>query len=317
MTISTAVLSACATPTAPSNPPPTPTSTPTSCIPTTVTKYATPNPSATNDISSVTIQSGTYAENDPGGNPWCNTGVLNMTWVDIIGLINKYGCFASRDCTIPTSYDPLAAYDVQPSPISFPTPSPRPNLIYDLDASPTGCVIDKVTCNFEIYQLKEPIPDPPEVAWRAVGDAQQKSTSSSNYAEGDIDHFSTFALVRLPPPGPVNPPATLGTVVASKFLAEPRGSIRVAFAITSANPNIREMRQTRVFRFNLDKEPKLTVSSGTPPQACLKHWTIAQQLTCLFSIGMQVNVIVGNNSVEIASMSGKYAIKFSASVQIF
>jgi hypothetical protein len=289
------------------------------CVPTCppISGPITATVSASGDVSSATIPDGAYGYYDAGGGDWCATGDFEADKIDVNAAIAAFGCFYDRsDKTPPCSpYGALAAIDVKPSNVSFPAP-PKPSLRYDLDANPPACEQLGITCGwYGIYQLITPIPDPPAKAWRWVGPATETTYSGKAVAEGDINHFSIFALVELPGPRPVAPPLRAGMIVASDFLEDDRGDVLVAFEILEGD--LQEVGQTRLFRFsNVDP----AFSDPNLPEECLDLGTPAEQLTCLFPIDTEVTVAVGvdgvANQVSIVGVAEGYEARLFADVQI-
>jgi hypothetical protein len=294
--------------------------------PVTVFVPAVTNPA---EITSITIKAGTTAYNDPGSGYWCSTGQLKLVKVSVSGLVTNNGCFTDRnDTSYPCSvYNALAAVDIQPSRIKFPA-SPYPVLDYDLSKTENipYCMEKGWNCGgFAIYQLKDPVPAAPTLAWRYVSSASLIAGSTPPAAEGNnIDHFSTFALVELPAPQPFPPAIKAGMVVASKFIPDEPGTsnvFSVAFLIRDApDPGMKD--QTRLFRFS-NPEMQLTVN-GTYPAECLdlkNYPTVPEQLTCLFPIDMEVSLVTGvdgvPNQVSITPITGEYEARLFANLEIY
>lgn len=266
------------------------------------------------DASSVEIADGTNAEDDSSGGPWCDTGSLTIDAVDVDSLIGMYGCFYSRSTTTDCYPDTaLAAVDVAPSNVSFPNP-PEPLLRYDLVAHPPK---NQDATYFAIYQLKSTVPTPPALAWKHVGDA---SLVPGDLAEGNINHFSIFALVELPTPSPLSPPLRTVMVVASDFIEDSQGSITVDLTTQEidAEEILVEVGETRIFRFsNIDPaydDPKL-------PTDCLALDLIEDQLTCLFPEGTKLEITLGvdgtENLISIFAPDRGYEARLHANLEIY
>jgi hypothetical protein len=302
-------------------PPPAPT---TPCTSTTTIGPITVAVTNPNDVSSISIPSGTWAQ-DHNGAPWCNTGLLSIAEVSVNNLVGTNGCFTTRITPTPpaacTPYNALAALDVGPNDVAF-NYSSKPTLRYDLTANPPKCKELNTGCGgFGIYQLFDPIPPAPAPAWRYVGSAFATTFNSTSVAQGDVFHFSIYALVELPSPRPVTPPSALGMTVASVFDQETGGTeknaFRVSLAINTAQPDMKEVSETRLFRFSQVVGLPVTSGENLPPE-CLNLGTAAQQLTCLFPIDMLVTVALGPDStVLITSVAKAYSVKFVANVEIY
>jgi hypothetical protein len=297
--------------------------------------------SVPDEITSITILAGTFAYNDPGTGDWCDTSQLTLVKVSVAELVPIYGCFTNRnditypcgcftnrnDITYPCSvYNALAAVDIQPSQIKFPT-QPRPVLVYDLSRTenqPT-CIEKSVNCGgFAIYQLKSPVPNAPSLAWRYVSSASWILNSSPAAAEGkNIDHFSTFALVELPPPQPAPLDFRGVMIVDSQFIPEEPGNSSI-FSVTllirdAADLDLND--QTRLFRFSYP-EVQLTVN-GSFPQECLDpkiYLTVPEQLSCLFPIDMEVILVNEVDNVakllSITPATEEYEARFFATLEV-
>jgi hypothetical protein len=277
----------------------------------------TANVSDASDVSSVTIPDGAWGYLDAGGD-WCATEDLEVTKIDVYAEIATYGCFYDRnDKTPPCSpYGALAAVDVKPSNVKFPN-SPKPSLRYDLVVSPPECENLGYTCGYlAFYQLKEPVP-PTGYAWRWVGPASETSYKGKSAAEGNINHFSTFALVELPGPRPIAPGLQVAMIVASDFLEDNQRDTLAAFEILRGE--LEETGQMRLFRFSR-VDP--AYSDPNLPEDCLSLATPAEQLTCLFPIGTEVILAVGVDGVDnLASITSAgqardYEARLYADVQI-
>jgi len=231
------------------DPTPTSSTSPSSCPP--ISGPVTANVPTSGDDSGVTIPDGTYGYYDSGGD-WCATGDLAATKINVDATIGTYGCFHLRaDITPPCSpYSALAAIDIQPSDISF-TSSIKPSLRYDLQANEPECMQRDEPCGgFAIYQLLDPPPpfSSGKVAWLPVGTATETTYGGKPVAEGDVNHFSIFALVELPGSRPITPPVQVVMVVASDFFVDDQGDILAAFQILEGN--LEEIEETRLFRFS-------------------------------------------------------------------
>lgn len=273
------------------------------------------------EASSVTVTKGTYATVD-GNGLWCgeNLGVDALSQSTLNQLISKYGCFNSATSKIPpcTPYNALAALDINPDSISFPK-SPKPKLRYDLSAHKPTCKQLDIACGgYAIYQLQEQ-----SAKWLFAGSAFETSFSGKQVAEGSVSHFSIFALVELPAPRPVTPPAlppfTAGMVVASEFLVDDGGSITVAIEILrSPLPETGEIRLFRLTGVDPVFDP------AQLPANCLAGQTIAEQLSCLLPIGREVAFETGvdgvDNLIRFTSQSSDpaqiYEVRLHAAVDI-
>ena len=273
---------------------------------------------ASTDVSSVTVPDGTTGEYDDGGY-WCDPDDLEVHKVDVNSLITSHGCFNNKfDKTPPCSpNNALAAIDVYPSFVAF-NSSPKPSLIYDLSVTDNKpeCMEEGVTCGgYEFYQLIKPTPAT-GTHWRPVGSATLDTYSGKIVAKGNVNHFSTFALVELPIPRTIQPPLEGEMIVASEFLFDDQNAIRVAFEIVNAD--LPEIGETRLFRFlNLDP----SWDENKFPEECVERGSIADQLTCLFPIDMPVFLELGiNNSAnlnKLTSLDQGYPAEFYAIVEIY
>ena len=273
------------------------------------------------DVSSVTVPNGTTGEYEAaaGGGYWCTPNDLKTEKVNVNDLIANYGCFNLRSDTTPpcTPYSALAAINVEPSKVKF-NSSPKPSLRYDLtkpDNQPV-CTKEGTNCGgYQFYQLKDPVPTS-GTAWLAVGQAWATTYNGKSVAEGDINHFSTFALVELPTPQPVNPPLLAQMIVDSDFMADDQKGIRVSFEIVQSS--LPETGQTRLFRFsNVDP----AWANADLPAECKSLATSEEQLTCFFPIGTSVSVELGvnnvNNMIRIVSNNLNSPVELYANVEIY
>ena len=279
------------------------------------------------EITKITIPAGTIALTDPGAKPWCDTSQLKIGKASLSGLVSTYGCFTDQnDRTYPCSvYNALAAVDIQPSRIKFPA-LPRPVLVYDLSKTENKpyCTVINADCGgYAIYQLKNPVPSTPALAWRYVSPASLISGSKPAAAEGEnIDQLSTLALVELPPPQVFPPMITAALSVASDFIPDDPDSsdvFMVAFLIRDDTLGMNA--QTRIFRFS-GTEVKLAVD-GAYPAECLDakiYPTVPEQLTCLFPADMDVILVNGvdevANQVSIAPAPGGYEARLFANLEV-
>ncbi|MBI1298829.1 hypothetical protein GC175_28175 [bacterium] len=253
---------------------------------------------------------------DNSTDPWCNPQ-LGIAAVDVEQLVLSYGCFTNRADTTPpcTPYNALAALEVSPSNVRFPT-YPRPKLTFDLRFPYYQPEASLESVNwFGIYQLKNPLPTSPASAWRWVGSAQKAYTGGILTAAGAINHFSTFTLVALPEPVSVAVPGQLEMVVASDFNEEEDQSITVAFEIRATDdPQLGGTDgETRIFRLR-GVDPAF---SNELPQECLSLDTIANQLSCLLPVETGVSVTLEPvNIMRIWNLDRGYEVVTYATVEV-
>jgi hypothetical protein len=241
-----------------------------------------PGCSCPNDGSSIEVFSSTWALLDDGS-PWCakDLGQLSITSVNLNSLP-------------PCPYTKcLAAVDVKPDNLSFTTKSTsRPQLSYDLDEHQPAIRPEECTQGtpcYAIYQLKTN-------TWQSVGYANPVILGTEWFAQGNIKHFSIFALVELPPPNPVNGPRRLGTFIASEFIDDDMGGNMVSLNVYEDDSNeLNQYRDQRIYRFvgidliGMDREIK---------PDCLNLDTLAEQFTCLFPIDTEVEIIIGLDGIQ-------------------
>ena len=279
------------------------------------------------EITKITIPAGATAYFDPGAGAWCDTSQLELTTVSLSDLVSTNGCFTDQnDKTYPCSvYNALAAVDIQPSRVKF-FSSPLPVLVYDLSKTESTpyCTEKGPDCGgYAIYRLKSPVPSASPLAWRYVSPAALVSGSKPPAVEGkNIDHFSTFALVELPPPQPLPPVITAALTVASEFMPDEPGSsdvFSVAFLIRDNTLGMND--QTRLFRFSYP-EMQLSVD-GAYPAECLDsriYPGVAEQLSCLFPVDMQVILVNGVDDVayqiSITPVDGEYGTRLFADLEV-
>lgn len=274
------------------------------------------------DVSSVTVPAGATAEEDSGGY-WCGSPPLSIAKLNVNNQINNDGCFNNLYDTTPpcTPYNALAAVDVRPSDIAFPSP-PKPQLRYDLtqtdnqpvcDTRPEGC-----STPYTIYQLVVPRPPAPNPSWQFVSYAYPSTYLSKAVAQGSLNHFSIYALVEIPEPTPVPSPSRAQIIVASDFIEDDVGAIRVAFTVL-AGELPEGVEETRLFRFT-NVDPNYGGGQGGLPEACLERNSVAEQLTCLFPVGANIRLELGVNGdpnlVSIFSEDNGYEAQLFATVEI-
>lgn len=154
-------------------------------------------------VSSITVQGGTVSEDERAAlDPWCDSDELSIAALDVAATVANVGCPSNASVTTPPClpWGMLAALEIEPTPVRFPDPATRPQLVYDLDANPPQEQCED--CLLKVYQLKDPLP-PSGSNWRFVGNATPGSTGGVPTANANISHFSVFALVEVPPPRPV------------------------------------------------------------------------------------------------------------------
>ncbi|MCK5609173.1 hypothetical protein KAR91_45280, partial [Candidatus Pacearchaeota archaeon] len=239
------------------------------------------------DVSGVTVPDGTVAEFD-GGGYWCGSPTLEAIKIDVNAEIAANGCF--NDFATPTPASPncepfnaLAAIDIRPSNIGF-INIPKPELRYDLAANPPVCRQEGIVCGgFGIYQLLSSSSSGGPSNWLLVGQATETSYAGTSVAVGTVNHFSIFALVELPEPDPAPSPSRFEMIVASDFLDDGLGTIKVTFTIVQAD--VEGFEKTRLFSFtNIDP----ALDEGSLPGECFDTDILAETLTCLFPIGTSV-----------------------------
>jgi hypothetical protein len=270
--------------------------------------------SAASDVSSVTVPSGSDADDERAGNaPWCDLTEVSLTKLSVANAVSANGCPASAsDTTLPCSPDGmLAALELRPTPINFPELSNRPALVYDLAANPPqeGCEL----CVLKVYQLRDPrvtgVPN-----WRWVADASRSTLAGTPIATANVGHFSVFALVELPAPEALQPGAAdAAFIVASDFIAEDEGALTVqlSFIDGSIETSRQLERETaRLFRFD-----RFDPISSLDDPAC--PGTPAEIMTCLFPVETEVRLQLPEDQlVSLGRASDGFRVDFSATVEI-
>jgi hypothetical protein len=279
------------------------------------------------EITKITIPAGATALYDPGAGAWCDIVQLKLTRVPLSELVAANGCFTDpNDKTYPCSvYNALAAVDIQPSRIKFYS-LPLPLLVYDLSKTESQpyCTQKGPDCGgFAVYKLQPLIPSSPSLAWRYVSPASLLTGSTPPAVEAkNIDHFSTFTLVELPPPQSFPSMITSALTIASAFMPEEsQGSEVFTLAFLIRDDTLGMNGQTRLFRFSYP-EMQLTVS-GSYPTECLDNRIypgVPQQLSCLFPVDMQVALVNGADGVayqvSLTPSSGEYEARLFANLEV-
>jgi hypothetical protein len=279
------------------------------------------------EITKITVPAGSTAIFDPGTGIWCDTSQLKLNKVPLSGLVSTNGCFTDQnDKTYPCSiYNALAAVDIQPSRIKF-LSSPWPVLVFDLSKTESQpyCTEKGPNCGgYAIYKLKNPVSSAPSLAWRYISPATLISGSTPAGVEAkSIDHFSTFALVELPPPQLFPPVITAEMTVASEFiLAEPDSSNVFLAAFLIRDDTLGMNGQTRLLRFSYP-EMQLSVN-GAYPAECLDtkiYPDVSEQLSCLFPVDMEVILVNGVDDVayqiSITPATGEYEARLFADLEV-
>jgi len=267
------------------------------------------------EVSSVTVQPGGAAQDERASNaPWCNTTEVSLTKLSVSNAVSANGCPASRSDTTPpcSTEGMLAAVELKPTPIKFPTSASQPELVYDLNVNKPqeGCV----GCQLEVFQLFEPRPASGS-NWRWVAYAYRSTFGSTPIATARVNHFSVFALVELPAPEVIVPGAAAATfIVGSDFIAEREGttiSVQLAFVEGSIDTSRKLDKETsRVFRFE-----QFAPVSGLDDPSCTGE--PADAMTCLFPLGTEVRFeYAGDGTVSIGRVVDAYRVDFTATVAI-
>jgi hypothetical protein len=161
------------------------------------------------------------------------------------------------------------------------------------------------------------------LAWRYISPAALVSGSTPPAVEAkNIDHFSTFALVELPPPQSFPPMITAALTVASEFMPEDADSSEAFSAAFLIRDDTLGMNgQTRLFRFSY---PEMLLSvDGAYPAECLDERVypgVAEQLSCLFPVDMQVTLVNRVEDVDyqisISPLDGEYEARLFANLEV-
>jgi hypothetical protein len=268
---------------------------------------------APGEVSSVTVKPGSDAVDERTGTAWCDLTELKLTKLGVAAAVASNGCPTAPAATaLPcTPYGMLAAVDLRPTPISFPTQTSHPDLVYDLVSNPPQKECDN--CGLAVYQLREP-PVSGMSNWRWVGSAYRSTAGSRAIATANLNHFSVFALVELPPPAAVNPGAADAVlIVGSDFIAEGETTLTVQLAFVEGRldaPWQLDRETSLLYRFD-HFDPTSIPSDG----GCAG--TPAEIMTCLFPIETEVRLQVLERSVVLERVVDGFRVEFAAAVEVF
>lgn len=267
-----------------------------------------------NDDSAIEVFSNTYAYIDDFDNDdtndvaWCNSDSNSKLGIALYSG-NVPACQLDK-C--------LAVVNLSPDDVKINQPvgeySGKPVLSYDLSVHVPK--IDPESCiNKYCYAYYRLVGN----SWLWVGNAKAVWADPKYMAEGKVGHFSVYAIVELPPAQDVIGPREFQLVVASRFLLEDDGALRVVLAVESDSFGDENLGRELLFSF-FSVDPSQPIDNV--PEECFDGRDLDQQFTCLFPIGTVIELIVDGggeqNSHSIYAIDEGYGLNFySSPVQIY
>lgn len=236
------------------------------------------------DRSQVFIAAGTKVDNK--GSEWCGSPQLTA---DVSPATNPayLGC-GSSSCS---AQGALSEIDVQPDGLAF--DDDLAELKYDISedkGQPPKCREQDVACDFEIFQF---IPGSPNLyTW--VGDGVE---IPDDLVKGDIEHFSVFALVEVPPEQPIAPVGRLPLTIASEFRSAPDDPNRITFAARLDDDQLGDVEApelSALFVILVNPDPQFDPDIIADDTGCsFDDRQLAETLTCLFPVDTPVEASDG------------------------